>query len=488
MISSKPPLVVDNNEPKDEAIIAMHPKVPVDKVVQFLISCGVSDEVEDGILKGTHVGFAARVKTSSSIAKSGTMMLTDTHVVRRLLGHKTAYLKSEHTGKTVVFKPEYKIVYMCRDTDQIGIEVPPGVWAAMGVTAGEVVMTPLKTGIKVFGRLPSGEMSVSFGSMKPGKGYMEILHNASTIQGDSGSPILDYKEKIVGTHKQWMNESCNKGFSTNFMLTDLDEADDTNTSPSENMDKSQWRQMRTEKLEMANPNKGKQDREKDYMSSTEIFEHNLRIAQQSGRKGPRIIFGQDLLETTITNSGGYKVEVKQYRNQVTGLSWADLEEAEEEFNREQEEKLKVELELQQDEAADLIEPAPSEQPKVEDPATESEEVVIPEEDTFTEVYVETPEENINFQTVKEGQALTGSNLPAPQSIENLQQCGLENMNGVPNPENVSEHGESAASEDVSQSNPDKLSRNQRRRHLRKQRLASQNSTITPIHREEEKPS
>ena len=70
---------------------------------------------------------------------------------------------------------------------------------------------------------PGGNLSVSYGTLeniiKEEKGT--FFHKCSTKGGSSGSPILNLNNKIIGIHRQGLNNNSNKGTFLNFPIKEF---------------------------------------------------------------------------------------------------------------------------------------------------------------------------------------------------------------------------------------------------------------------------
>ena len=70
---------------------------------------------------------------------------------------------------------------------------------------------------------PEGELSVSYGTLEnifKDEKYT-FFHKCSTKEGSSGSPILNLDNKIVGIHRQGLNNNSNKGTFLNFPIKEF---------------------------------------------------------------------------------------------------------------------------------------------------------------------------------------------------------------------------------------------------------------------------
>ena len=70
---------------------------------------------------------------------------------------------------------------------------------------------------------PKGQLSVSYGVLfnKSLSNEYDFVHRCSTDGGSSGSPILNLKNKLIGIHKETVNNNMNKGTFLNFPIKEF---------------------------------------------------------------------------------------------------------------------------------------------------------------------------------------------------------------------------------------------------------------------------
>lgn len=246
----------------------------------------------DTILNET-VGIGSRVKYDGR-----TLMLMASHTVRAIAGREVAMSTME---KQVRFDMSWPLAVWSssQDFDYVLVEVPESVWAAIGVKALGLAMTPLKTRCQTYG-LIDGMWHTSFSPLSIVKDDFGLLrHSMTTYLGWSGAPIVA-NGHVVGIHTGSLAVGVNKGFSLNAILGTLE-----SDAPA-----YAWREHTPAEL--------------DELLLWDQGEENRRVSRKSKK-----VFTRDYeMEVIIGSSGTFARKVSEVQPEVWNVNpscmdWAD---------------------------------------------------------------------------------------------------------------------------------------------------------------------
>jgi hypothetical protein len=126
------------------------------------------------------------------------LLVTAAHVLSPVTDREV-YLKTE-TSAAFKLDPAFKLALRGVGMDFVAVSLPLAYWAGLQVKKGRMARPQTDERIRVVGRTPSGGAQMSSGSIKEGLAKFQFLHSASTLPGDSGAPLMNSREEVVGIH------------------------------------------------------------------------------------------------------------------------------------------------------------------------------------------------------------------------------------------------------------------------------------------------
>lgn len=186
-----------------EAAIPRGPVSRVDKAPNYLVSLTNGSRV---------VGMGSRVSYHGQ-----TYLLTAGHV---WFGNADVLYVVAAGKQTPVTVADYPPVKGCSDmeVDAVLIKLPDALWAKMGVSAAKLMPLQRRTTVKCFGGSNPNDLMCSVGMAYKGEFVHQILHEATTVSGWSGSPLVS-NGNIVGVHTGVQNFGTqNKGCNICLLL------------------------------------------------------------------------------------------------------------------------------------------------------------------------------------------------------------------------------------------------------------------------------
>jgi hypothetical protein len=296
MATTLPPPLGKAKRSELEMAVAGHPKreAPLPSYVVKI--------VVDGVVLG--LGF-----------RCGTRLITSRHVLKKAAGYESVAIQT-NTNREVKLDRSWRMSVDSADLDCIGVEIPAGVWAILGVKTAKLSRPRVGDSVTVFGHDELGRTCSSTGVVRPTGQLFVFQHNASTMPGDSGGPILSSRG-VIGVHCGSIQaKGQNKGVALNFLIED--EVSETSSAASS---VEMYRQRYAEFEDDLPVESGKElDNVSDWGG---VHDPNL----PSALRGPRVLVGEvDMRFMSSPNGAAFSVQLEEYK--FVGRSWADIEEEE----------------------------------------------------------------------------------------------------------------------------------------------------------------
>jgi hypothetical protein len=190
----------------DEMAIAERPKRPA--VFKKSIIKLVANE--------TVIGLGVRI---------GDELITCRHVVDACRTYEKFYLVSGQ--KQVEFQKSWTRTFRSADMDVEAFSIPQAIWAVLGARSSALAEARLGATVTVYGHNELGEESLSIGTLNRCDEFMAFRHNASTMPGDSGTPIF-MGDKVVGIHQKaapFKGRPSNQAICLSFLIDTALESD-----------------------------------------------------------------------------------------------------------------------------------------------------------------------------------------------------------------------------------------------------------------------
>jgi len=115
----------------------------------------------------------------------------------------------------------------CKQTDQVGYEVRPSIFANLGVKSLRFALGKSSNPFSITGRDPLGFPVVSRGLATPtGKAFLEYKHTATTFPGFSGSALQNDRREVFAMHVgSFPERNANRAFGTDLLVEHRDETE-----------------------------------------------------------------------------------------------------------------------------------------------------------------------------------------------------------------------------------------------------------------------
>lgn len=418
------------------------------------------------------------VGIGSRLVVDGTdCLVTAKHVIIKLKGSDASLVNSN--GSSVKMDKKWSVKAMGSTAglvpaDFIAIVVPLGVWAALAVPRSEARKPKLGEAIRVYGHDVLGEPCVAYGRVKPSGKLFVVLHDASTKQGHSGSPLWGNDGKQLAVHRGVADDVAgplsNEAFSLDCIVPGLEAGGDTQTSPTNSEpeifkkfynpdDDTDWRKSKKERhrerlAENAAQNHGAVDGQLDDAGGTADPEWR-RYSQ-----GPRILTEKAILAYAQQGNQYSKRDFQPGEIGVelglkAGTSWADVVDDEHEDDRVGRDESGLVATLDDEAAVETVA-----------------NLIIEEQTVTPPPKVEPP---AGFLPAKEEGALAGKS-PLPKSMPTERQTSPTTNGSTPLPAPSAGNLATSGKPLLSRSKIQRLK--QRARKLRKQELKSLASSNT----------